>query len=190
MQTPLISAHKLVILDRDGVINEDSDDYIKSSEEWHPIVGSLEAIARLKQKGYQVAIATNQSGIARGYYNEACLHAMHDKMAALLNHWQVSIDFITYCPHLAEQHCACRKPKAGMIWQIAEHFSLTPDSLKHAVFIGDTLKDYGAAKAAKMPFVLVKTGKGQRTLNDPHLPPDLIIYDNLAAYVDDLLEGQ
>jgi D-glycero-D-manno-heptose 1,7-bisphosphate phosphatase len=189
MPNNIISAHKLVILDRDGVINEDSDDYIKSPEEWHPIVGSLEAIARLKKAGYTVAIATNQSGISRGYYTEATLHAMHEKMATLLAHWHVEIDLITYCPHLAEHNCDCRKPKAGLLWQIAKHFSLAPNDLQHAVFIGDTLKDWGAAQAANVPFILVKTGKGQRTLNKQPLPDNLTIYQNLAAYVDDLLKG-
>jgi D-glycero-D-manno-heptose 1,7-bisphosphate phosphatase len=175
---------KLIILDRDGVINEDSDNYIKSPEEWIPVPGSLEAIAQLKKVGYTIAIATNQSGIARGYYDLETLHDMHDKMATLLLDLGASIDYIAFCPHLSDDGCDCRKPKPGMLHQIAKHFSA---DLDNATMIGDTLGDMRAAQAAGTKFALVRTGKGLRTLASGEFPEHLPVYDNLAAYVSALL---
>lgn len=178
---------KLVILDRDGVINEDSDDYIKSPQEWIPIPGSLEAIARLKAAGYHVAVATNQSGIARGYYDVDTLQAMHQKMAQLLSEQNTRIDYIAFCPHLSSEDCDCRKPKPGMLNRIAN--ALNAD-LSKSIMIGDTLGDMGAAQAAGAAFSLVKTGKGIRTINSGHLPNNIPIYENLADFVDHYLKDQ
>lgn len=172
---------KLIILDRDGVINEDSDHYIKSPEEWIPVPGSIEAIIRLKRAGYHIGIATNQSGIARGYYDLATLHAMHEKMADLLAEYEVKIDHIAFCPHLSSDGCDCRKPKPGMLHEIAEQLGA---DLTTSTMIGDTLGDMGAAKAAGAAFALVKTGKGIRTINSGELPNDIPIYENLADFVD------
>ena len=185
---------KLIILDRDGVINEDSDNYIKSPEEWIPIKGSLEAIAQLNAAGYKVAIASNQSGIARGYYDRDVLTDMHKKMRALLSQHNGKIDYIAYCPHGPDDHCSCRKPKPGMLLEIAEHFSLsfgTPIEQIQIVFVGDTLGDMKAAKQAAISFVLVKTGKGIRTLNtgkvDLNKTP---VFESLRDFVVQLIDPQ
>lgn len=177
---------KLIILDRDGVINEDSDNYIKSPAEWVPIQGSLEAIGRLKSLNYTVAIATNQSGVGRGYYDLKTLFAMHEKMVKLTEAVGGTIDFISYCPHLPNDHCLCRKPLPGMIHQIAAHFK---HDLKDAIFIGDSFSDYQAAQAANINFALVKTGKGKHTFDNNSLPEDLKIYDDLAHFADQLVVG-
>jgi len=176
--------HKLIILDRDGVINYDSKNYIKSPEEWIPVPGSLEAISRLKQAGYSVAIATNQSGLARGYYDLERLNAMHNKMQKLLADFDVNakVDYIRYCPHGPDDNCHCRKPKPGMLLKIAEYFSIKPEE---ATFVGDKNSDKKAAKAANMQFVLLKTAYKEDTPeNNKSVSGD---YDSLKAWVDDYL---
>lgn len=175
---------RLIILDRDGVINEDSDDYIKSVDEWIPIAGSIEAISRLKKAGYQVAVASNQSGIGRGYFEMQELLAMHDKMNALLAQRGASIDGIFFCPHLPEDNCDCRKPKPGLLLQIASQFNA---DLKQAVFVGDSQSDIQAARMVGATPVLVKTGKGQRTLAKSELVEGIAVYDNLSHFVRELL---
>ena len=174
---------KLIILDRDGVINHDSDHYIKSPQEWIPIEGSLEAISQLNKAGYTLAIATNQSGIGRGYYDLATLDAMHFKMNNLLIPFGGHIDHIEFCPHTPDANCECRKPKSGMLDKIVKKYAVNPQNI---VMVGDTMGDYQAANEAGMSFVLVKTGKGTRTLATGKLPQMLSIYENLAAYVSDL----
>ncbi len=177
------TAKKLIILDRDGVINYDSDNYIKSPEEWIPIEGSLEAIARLNELGFIVAIATNQSGIARGFYNSDVLEAMHTKMHNLLKKVGGKIDYISYCPHGPDEGCACRKPKSGMLLEISKHFSIEPEKV---TFVGDSRGDIQAAESANMAFVLVKTGKGERTLAAEvtnENKPSYAIYDSLQEFV-------
>lgn len=176
---------KLVILDRDGVINEDSDNYIKSVDEFIPIPGSIEAIAKLCSAGYTVAIATNQSGIARGYYDVATLDAMHDKLRHLLAEQGGEIATIAYCPHGPDAHCDCRKPKAGLLKQISETLNT---SLEGVPAIGDSLRDLQAAQAVSARPILVRTGKGERTLTKGTGIEGLPVYDNLAAAVDALLE--
>lgn len=180
---------KLVILDRDGVINEDSDNFIKSVDEFIPLPGSIEAIARLKRAGYAVAIATNQSGIARGLYSLETLHAMHDKLAALLAEQGVAIDSIHYCPHGPDDSCDCRKPKPGMIYEIEQMLDLP---LANAVMVGDSLRDIQSAQAAGIDAVLVRTGKGQRTLKKiaetgDNTLENVPIFDDLSQFVDNLL---
>ncbi|MBE8232921.1 MAG: D-glycero-beta-D-manno-heptose 1,7-bisphosphate 7-phosphatase [Endozoicomonadaceae bacterium] len=175
---------QLIILDRDGVINEDSDDYIKSPEEWIPINGSLKAIAKLNASGYKVAIATNQSGIARGYYTLSTLEAMHQKMQRLLAQYNGKIDYIAFCPHKPDDHCQCRKPKIGMLTEIMDYFSVTP---QQTLFIGDTFSDLKAAQHAHAAFVLVRTGKGNKTLKTSNIDKcNIPVYSNLSAYVDHL----
>ena len=175
---------KLVILDRDGVINQDSDDFIKSVDEWVPLPGSIEAIVRLKQAGWTVAIATNQSGIARGLYDEASMHAMHDKLAQLLAEHGVAVDYIAFCPHEPGSDCRCRKPLPGMYEEIAAHFNC---ALNGVPVIGDSLRDLEAAIAVHACPILVRTGKGERTLAKGNLPFDAPVFDDLAGAVEGLL---
>ncbi len=175
---------KLIILDRDGVINQDSDDYIKSADEFIPLPGSLEAIARLKQAGYTIAIATNQSGIARGFYDEATLAAMHDKLAHLLDEQGGEIDYIAYCPHGPDDDCTCRKPLPGLLTEIGKHFGV---ELTNVPIIGDSLRDIQAARTVGAFPILVKTGKGEHTLAHMDQISDIPVYKDLAAAVDTLL---
>jgi D-glycero-D-manno-heptose 1,7-bisphosphate phosphatase len=177
----------LVILDRDGVINYDSDAYIKTVDEWRPIPGSLEAIARLSQAGYTVAVATNQSGVSRGYYDLAELEAMHEKMQALLQALGGRVDFIAYCPHGPDEGCDCRKPLPGLLHQIAAHFNV---SLAGIPVVGDSLRDLESALAVGACPILVRTGKGERTLASGDLPEGLEIYVDLADFVDHFLSGK
>ncbi len=168
----------LIILDRDGVINEDSEDFIKSAAEWIPIPGSMEAIASLNHAGHIVAIATNQSGIGRGLFTEQDLQAIHDKMHLSLAAVGGHIDGIFYCPHHPDVNCNCRKPKPGLLLQIAAFFHT---DFRNAVFIGDAERDIACAKAVDCPSILVKTGKGARTLVDKLKWQDILVYDDLAA---------
>lgn len=175
---------KLIILDRDGVINYDSDDYIKTVDEFIPLPGSLEAITKLKKAGYTVAVATNQSGIARGYYTLDTLQQMHDKLNRLLAEIGGSVDYIAYCPHGPDHNCNCRKPEAGMYHEIANHFSTTLDNVP---VIGDSLRDLQAAQSVNARPYLVKTGKGQRTIAKGEGLDGIPVFDDLAAVVDQLL---
>jgi D-alpha,beta-D-heptose 1,7-bisphosphate phosphatase (EC 3.1.3.-) len=176
---------KLIVLDRDGVVNEDSDAYIKHPDEWHPVPGSLEAIAKLKQAGWTVAVATNQSGVRRGYYSRETLHAMHMKFVALLAEQGAQVDWISYSPYVAEDDSPCRKPGTGMLQAIENRFGV---SLAGQPMVGDTLADIAVAKAKGMTPYLVKTGKGPRTLatQDPLLS-GVPVYDNLLTVVEVLL---
>jgi D-glycero-D-manno-heptose 1,7-bisphosphate phosphatase len=169
---------KLVILDRDGVINLDSDQYIKSQEEWKPIAGSLEAIARFTQAGFRVVIATNQSGLGRGLFDMATLNAMHDKMHKAVNQLGGRIDAVFFCPHAQDAGCACRKPRPGMLLEIGERFNV---SLAGVPAIGDSLRDLEAASAAGARPVLVLTGKGEKTLKSGGLPEGTETHRDLAA---------
>ena len=171
---------KLVILDRDGVINEDSDQFIKTPEEWRPIPGSLQAIARLTQAGYRVVVASNQSGIGRGLFDMATLNAINEKMYTALGQVGGRIDALFYCPHPAEANCSCRKPKPGMFDDIARRFNT---SLAGIPSIGDSLRDMQASAAAGAQPVLVLTGKGAKTKAAGGLPDDTQVYDDLAAAV-------
>ena len=169
---------KLVILDRDGVINHDSDHYIKSPEEWTPLPGSLNAIALLNQNGWRVAVATNQSGIARGLFDMHALNAMHAKMHKALAAVGGRIDAVFFCPHLPEDDCDCRKPKPGLLLRIAERFGVP---IAESPMIGDSHRDLEAAAAAGCPTILVKTGKGEATLARGDIPQGTLIFDDLAA---------
>ncbi|MBS0286493.1 MAG: D-glycero-beta-D-manno-heptose 1,7-bisphosphate 7-phosphatase [Proteobacteria bacterium] len=152
---------KLIILDRDGVINQDSDDFIKSPEEWLPIPGSLEAIALLNKLGFTVSVATNQSGVARQLFTLDTLSKIHQKMHDTLQAVGGKIDSIFYCPHGPDDNCDCRKPKPGLLLQIAKHYQI---SLKGIMVVGDSFRDLVAAQSVDAKPLLVKTGKGERTL--------------------------
>lgn len=177
---------KLIILDRDGVINQDSDSYIKSPDEWIPIPGSLEAIARLNRAGYTVAVATNQSGLSRGYFDLKTLSAMHRKMEVLLSEHGGQIDAVFYCPHGPDDGCQCRKPSPGMLHEIGERFHA---NLKKVFFIGDTINDMKAATAAGVKPILVRTGKGEKTelILDENNFSDVPVHHDLKSAVDNLL---
>ncbi len=176
---------KLVILDRDGVINHDSAAYIKSPEEWKPISGSLEAIALLNQAGYRVLVATNQSGVGRGLFDMATLNAIHDKMHRALSLVGGRVDGIFYCPHTQDAGCACRKPRPGLLDEIARRFGV---SLEGVPFIGDSLRDLQAGAAVGAQPVLVLTGKGKKTRKDGDLPEGTVIHADLAEAVRSLLQ--
>ncbi|MDB5776404.1 MAG: D-glycero-beta-D-manno-heptose,7-bisphosphate 7-phosphatase [Herbaspirillum sp.] len=178
---------KLIILDRDGVINYDSDDFIKSPDEWIPIPGSLEAIARLNQAGYRVVVATNQSGVGRGLFDMATLNAIHQKMHALAQQVGADIEAVFFCPHALNDNCDCRKPKSGMIVEIARRFDINLRQQK-VITVGDSLRDLQAGFVAGCIPYLVLTGKGAATFATGGLPPDTKIYPDLAAVVDFLLD--
>ncbi len=176
---------KLIILDRDGVINQDSDDYIKSPAEWIPIPGSLEAIALLNQHGYTVSVATNQSGIARKMYSIEILNQIHQKMHDALAAKNAKIDSVFYCPHGPDDSCDCRKPKPGLLKQIAEHYHC---DLNKVYVVGDSFRDLEAALLVKATPVLVKTGKGERTIaKHAEDIKDIETHPDLFAFVERLL---
>jgi D-glycero-D-manno-heptose 1,7-bisphosphate phosphatase len=177
---------KLVILDRDGVINEDRDDFVKSAAEWVPLPDSLEAIANLTQAGWRVVVATNQSGIGRGMFDMHALNAMHEKMHRLVNQAGGRIDAVLFCPHTRNDQCQCRKPAPGMVTEIAERFHVRPDSLP---MIGDSLRDLQAIDAVGGQPILVKTGKGQKTLADGELPERTRVFDNLYDAAEYLIQS-
>lgn len=173
-----------IILDRDGVINFDSTEYIKSPDEWRPIPRSLEAVAALNRAGYRVIVATNQSGVARGYYDLATLDQIHEKMMRELAAVGGYVEEIFYCPHHPDEECGCRKPKPGMLEAIQKKYQL---SLKDIYFIGDSFADMGAAAAAGCKPLLVLTGNGHKTREKyPHLA-EVPAFADLAAAVDFIL---
>ena len=173
---------QLIILDRDGVINHDSLQYIKSPDEFVLLPGSVEAIARLTAANYKVAVATNQSGIARGYYDAAQLAAIHDKMCAAVNLAGGHIDVIEYCSHMPDSGCANRKPAPGLLLRIAKRFNCV---LSDVPFVGDRISDIQAAKAAGAKPVLVLSTMTDRVGLAAY--PEVPVYESLAQYVDDLL---
>jgi D-glycero-D-manno-heptose 1,7-bisphosphate phosphatase len=181
------ASKKLVILDRDGVINVDSDAFIKSPDEWVAIPGSLEAIARLNHAGYRVAVASNQSGIGRGLFDMAALNAMHVKMQRAAAAVGGRIDAVFFCPHTAEDHCECRKPKPGMLKMIAERFEIDPEATP---VVGDSLRDLQAGAALGFPPHLVLTGKGSQTLAAGGLPEGTRVHDDLRAFALDFLSEE
>jgi D-glycero-D-manno-heptose 1,7-bisphosphate phosphatase len=175
-------------LDRDGVINQDSDEYIKSVDEWEPIPGSIEAIADLSKAGYTVAVATNQSGISRGLFDEFELSAMHQKMCNLVEKEGGHISGVFFCPHGPDDDCECRKPKTGLIEQIECEFGTNVENLP---FVGDSAKDVLCAKLAGCTPVLVLTGKGENTIAESSESEldGVFVFNNLKEYVDSLLQA-
>lgn len=177
---------KLVILDRDGVINYDSDHFIKNPDEWKPIPGSLEAIAELNQAGFRVALATNQSGISRGLFDMTTLNAIHDKMYRALAQNGGRIDALFYCPHASDQNCDCRKPKPGMLLEIAHRFGT---NLANVPSIGDSLRDLQAGASLGVKPMLVLTGKGKATQAKGGLPEGTLIFENLAQAAKHIIQN-
>ena len=178
---------KLVILDRDGVINEDSDAYIKTPDEWHAVPGSLEAIARLSRAGWRVVVASNQSGLARGLFTMETLNAIHARMHRELAEAGGHIDSIFVCTHGPDEGCPCRKPAPGLFRDIARRYDV---DLKNVPAVGDSLRDLQAALALDCNPWLVRSGKGLRTLEAGNLPPGTQVRDDLAAIVDEWLAGE
>lgn len=179
---------KLVILDRDGTINYDSDEYIKSPEEWRPLPGALEAISRLNHAGYHVVIASNQSGLGRGLIDVASLNAIHKRMLKQLAAVGGRIDAIFYCPHAPTEGCTCRKPMPGLLEQVAERFGI---EMQGVPFVGDTLTDMQAAMSAGCVPHLVLTGKSEALKGSPLpsvFPLGTQMHSDLNAFVDVLLK--
>jgi D-glycero-D-manno-heptose 1,7-bisphosphate phosphatase len=177
---------RLIVLDRDGVINHDSDQFIKSPDEWKPIPGSLEAIARLHHAGYRVVVATNQSGLGRGLFDMGILNAIHEKMHRAVAQVGGRIDAVFYCPHSADSQCECRKPKAGMLLEIGRRFNVDLTGLPA---VGDSLRDLQAAALVNAQPMLVLTGKGEKTLRHGGFPANTTIYPDLAFAVAALMAG-
>lgn len=176
--------NQLIILDRDGVINEDSDEYVKSLKEWIPIPGSIEAIANLSKAGYIIAVATNQSGIGRGLFDLDELELMHDKLSSLVEDRGGKIDGVFYCPHTPEDECNCRKPKSGLIEAIESELNV---SAKGCYIVGDSQRDLEAGFNKGCVPVLVKTGKGEKSLSslqqkNPSLFSQTQVFDDLKSF--------
>lgn len=178
-------AKPAVILDRDGVINEDSDAYIKTLDEWQPLTGSIEAIVRLSRAGWIIAVCTNQSGIARGFTSPAAVEAMHTRLRELVREQGGNIHGIFVCPHGPDDHCTCRKPRPGLLVQAARELGF---ALEGVPVVGDAQRDMEAARRVGARPLLVRTGKGRRTLEtEHHRVPAEDIHDDLAAVANALL---
>lgn len=175
---------RLVILDRDGVINEDSDDFIKSPDEWIPIPGSLEAIARLTRARYRVVVASNQSGLGRGLFDISMLGRIHERMHRRISEAGGRVEAIFFCPHTPDDGCACRKPKPGLLYDIASRMYV---DLENVPAVGDSLRDIQAAQAVGARPILVRTGKGRRTVVAGTGLAGIPVYDDLSAVVEALL---
>ena len=180
---------KLVILDRDGTINEDRDDYVKSADEWVPLPGALEAIARLNHAGWHTVIASNQSGLGRGLFDMAALNAMHAKLNQMLSRVGGRIDAVFFCPHAPDDQCGCRKPLPGLFEQIGERYGV---NLKDVPVVGDTLRDLQAGLAVGCEPHLVRTGKAA-ALDEAQLQqwlaqlPGATVHADLGAFADFLI---
>lgn len=186
------SAMNLIILDRDGTINEDRDDFVKSADEWVPLPGALEAIARLNHAGWHTVIATNQSGLGRGLFDMAALTAMHAKMNAALARVGGRIGAVFFCPHAPEDQCSCRKPLPGLYEQIGERYGV---ALENVPAVGDSVRDIEAAVAAGCQPHLVRTGKGA-LMTDAQIAqlvqqiPEVQVHANLAAFAESLIQRE
>ena len=175
---------KTILLDRDGVINHDAAGYVKSADEWLPIEGSLEAIARLNHAGWRAYVVSNQSGIGRGLFTVEALGEMQAKMQGLLQALGGQVEGLFFCPHRADEKCRCRKPAPGLLEDLTRRLRV---DLRGAPFVGDTMKDVGAARAVGARPLLVRTGQGRETLRQKDFPGDVPVYDDLAAAADALL---
>mgnify|MGYP001204386884 CR=1 FL=1 len=182
-----MTGRKIIILDRDGVINQESDVYVKSADEWVPISGSLEAIAKLSKAGYSIYVATNQAGVGRGIFTLKILDEIHKKMRHQIEVLGGSLEEVFFCPHLPEDNCACRKPKPGLLLLVA---NACDSDLKGVPFVGDSLRDMQAAMGAGASPILVRTGFGEITKGLSDFPSNIPIFKDLAAYVEDLLRHE
>lgn len=180
----MLTGSKLVVLDRDGVINHDSATFIKNVDEWIAIDRSIEAIVNLKKAGFLVAVATNQSGLARELFGLEDLMYMNQKLNALLEHQGVALDAFVFCPHLPKHECYCRKPKPGMLDQISKKLDVP---LARQWLVGDSLRDLEAGVSRDMHPILVRTGKGATTEHKAELPQNTRVFDDLKAAADYLI---
>ena len=183
----MVMAHmqlNLLILDRDGVINEDDPNYIKSPAEWIPVPGSLEAIGELTRAGWSLVVATNQSGVARGYYNVEMLNRIHSAMYKAVNEAGGHIDAVFFCPHAPEDQCTCRKPLPGMILDIVRRYNIQP---AECIMVGDSLRDLECIANAGGKAILVRTGNGAKTEAAGKMPADTLVFNDLAAVARHLL---
>lgn len=179
-------AERLIFVDRDGVINEDSDSYIKTPAEWVPIPGSVEALARLGHADFRVCVVSNQSGLGRGLFDQDALNGMHRKLRDLLAALGAKIEMIAFCPHLPTDGCSCRKPRPGLLFAVRDRLGL---ELRGVPFVGDSVSDVLAARAADMRPILVRTGKGESTVRDQGLALGTVeVFPNLTGVVDRLLD--
>jgi D-glycero-D-manno-heptose 1,7-bisphosphate phosphatase len=178
---------KLIVLDRDGVINQDSDQFIKTPAEWIALPGSLEAIARLNQAGFRIVVATNQSGIGRGLFDIGTLNAIHNKMHRALAQHGGRVDAVFFCPHTGDSQCDCRKPRPGMLREIGRRFGV---EMAGVPALGDSLRDLEAAAAVDAQPMLVLTGKGEKTLRDGGFPSNTVIFPDLAFAAAALIAGE
>lgn len=178
---------KLIILDRDGVINEDSEHYIRSPDEWHPIEGSIEAIAALSKAGYPIVVATNQAGIAKKIFSVETLHDIHAKMLSAVETAGGLITRVFFCPHHPDDHCQCRKPQPGMLFEACAEFRVHPGD---AIFIGDSLRDLQAATYAGCTAILVLSGNGRSTLADlgDDMRRKVAVFNSLAEFSSHILQ--
>jgi D-glycero-D-manno-heptose 1,7-bisphosphate phosphatase len=184
--TGRLAARGLLILDRDGVINRDSREFVKNADEWQPITGSIEAIADLSKGGYTVTVASNQSGLARGLFDRSALRAMHRKLRRLVAARGGQIDRIVVCPHGPDDACRCRKPVPGLLLRLARHYGT---SLEGVPAVGDSLRDLEAALAAGARPILVRTGNGNKVAAGlPKKLRSVPVFDNLSAVADELLK--
>lgn len=181
------SVTKLIVLDRDGTLNQDPEDYIRAPADWIPLPGALEAVARLNQSGWRVVIASNQSGIGRGLFDVAMLNAVHTRMHKALADVGARIDAVFFCPHAPEDACDCRKPSPGLFHQIALHMGV---SLNQVIAAGDSVRDAQAAAAAGCETHLILTGQSQRHRDGSlpeGLPPNVTLHTDLSAFADFVL---
>lgn len=176
---------RMIILDRDGVINQDSDAYIKNADEWIPVPGSLDAIKRLKKAGYLVTVASNQSGMSRGLFSEDDLREIDKKMHQMLAAQDTGVDGIFYCRHGPKENCLCRKPQPGLLFDIADKYNI---DLSVTPFVGDSLVDIKAAEKANAIPILVRTGKGEKVMRNHPEAARVPVYDDLAHFVRETLD--
>lgn len=178
---------KIILLDRDGVINQESEKFVKNPEEFHLIPGSVDAIANLSQAGFKIVVCTNQSGLGRGLFTMEDLNAMHEKLHQSVEQAGGSVDVIMFCPHTPDDNCSCRKPKPGMILDICERFNV--EDICKVMMIGDSIRDLQAiANVGGIP-ILVKTGNGKKTLAKEVLPAGTLVFDDLLAASEYVIES-
>lgn len=180
---------RLVILDRDGVINHDSDDFIKSPDEWQPIEGSMEAIANMYRAGYHIVIITNQSGVGRKLFSTDTLNLIHIKMLEHIRQHGGEIEAILFCPHAPDDNCECRKPKPDMFIEMAVRLNIT---LENTPAVGDSIRDLQAAIGAGATPILVKTGKGEKSLEalKKNALEDVLVFDDLLQFSEALINNK